>query len=92
MSVAARLSLLSLGVLLMIAAPIAAPLPGPAGIALFAAGLVLVLRASPRARIWFARAKRRWPRVGALLDRVMRRASDRRRRERARMLAEGASD
>jgi len=49
---------------------------------LFVAGLVLVLRNSAWARRRFVRIKRRWPRVGALSDRLMRRGSALRRRAR----------
>ena len=67
---------------LMVVAPITAPLPGPAATFLFVGGLLLVLRNSHRARTRFVRGKRRYPRVGALLDRLMRRGSAQRRRER----------
>jgi ABC-type uncharacterized transport system YnjBCD permease subunit len=81
-SPAARLAQLVTGVALMIVAPITAPLPGPAATFIFAGGLLLVLRNSHSARMRFARIKRRHPRLGALLDRVMRRSSALRRRER----------
>ena len=73
---------LALGLLLIVAAALAAPLPGPAGIFPFAGGLVLILRNSRRAQLRFARAKRRWPRVGGLVDRAMRRQSALRRHAR----------
>ena len=81
-----RIVQLVLGVLLIIGAGIIGPLPGPGGIFLFAGGLILILRNSRWARLKFARAKRRWPRVGNLLDRAMRRPSALRRhaRDRAR--------
>ena len=85
-----RVVQLTAGVLLVIAAPLASPLPGPGGILLFAGGLILILRNSARARVRFARDKRRWPRAGRLIDRTMRRGSALRRhardkdRERAR--------
>ena len=41
-----RIGQLVLGVLLILGAPILAPLPGPAGIFLFAGGMVLILRNS----------------------------------------------
>ncbi|HEX8485639.1 MAG TPA: hypothetical protein VF643_09660 [Sphingomonas sp.] len=81
-SPAARMTQLVAGMVLMIVAPVTAPLPGPAATFLFAGGLVLVLRNSHRARLRFARAKRRHPRIGALLDRAMRRSSALRRRRR----------
>ena len=63
----------------MLAAAAVSPLPGPGGIFFFAGGLVLILRNSAWARVRFARAKRRWPRLGHLLDRAMRRPSALRR-------------
>ncbi|MCP3733547.1 hypothetical protein M9979_01435 [Sphingomonas sp. RP10(2022)] len=73
---------LALGILLIVAAGIVGPLPGPGGIFLFAGGLVLVLRNSRWAQVRFARAKRRWPRIGGLVDRAMRRRSALRRHAR----------
>ena len=77
---ASRIAQLTLGIVLIIGAALVGPLPGPGGIFLFAGGLALILRNSRLARIKFARAKRRWPRIGALLDRTMRRRSALRRR------------
>jgi len=65
-----------------------APLPGPGGIFFFAGGLILILRNSRLARRKFVVAKRRWPRIGNLLDRTMRRGSALRRRARERRHAE----
>lgn len=70
------------GVLLVIAAAILGPLPGPGGTILFAGGLVLLLRNSKRTRRLFCRIKRRYPRIEALLDRALQRKSAARRRER----------
>ena len=81
-----RIAQLILGGLLILGAALAAPLPGPGGIFLFAGGLVLVLRNSRRAQVRFARAKRRWPRVGAVVDRTMRRPSALRRHTRDKRL------
>jgi hypothetical protein len=78
----ARLFQLALGVLLILTAGVVGPIPGPGGIFFFAAGLVLVLRNSARARSHFARAKRRWPRMGDTIDVAMRRQSALRRRAR----------
>jgi hypothetical protein len=75
----ARIAQLFAGGLLMLAAAAVSPLPGPGGIFFFAGGLVLILRNSAWARVRFARAKRRWPRLGHLLDRAMRRPSALRR-------------
>ena len=71
---------LALGVLLIVVSPIVGAIPGPGGVFVFAGGLVLVLRNSRWARRQFARAKRRWPRLGRLADRGLRRASAQRRR------------
>jgi hypothetical protein len=73
------------GGLLILATPLVALLPGPGGVFTFAAGLALLLRTSQVARKRFARAKRRFPKTGDLVDRGMRRTSARRRRERARL-------
>ena len=72
--------LLAAAALLIVAAPVVGLLPGPGGVFVFAAGLVLLLRNSPWARRRFAQAKRRWPRVGGIVDRVLQRGSARRRR------------
>jgi hypothetical protein len=77
-----RYGQLVLGILLIVLAPLAAPLPGPAGAVLFAGGMILVLRNSASARQRWARLKRRFPRIGAFLDRLMRRGSALRRHER----------
>ncbi|ODP39407.1 hypothetical protein [Sphingomonas turrisvirgatae] len=83
-----RVALLALGVLLFaVVAPLVSPLPGPGGTVVATAGLVLILRNSVWARHRFVRMKARWPRVGAFLDRVLVRASARRRRQRAKTLA-----
>ncbi len=82
-----RIPLLVTGATLLIAAPIAAPLPGPAGTLLAAAGIVLILRHSAWARHRFVRIKARWPRIGGLIDRILARASARRRRQRAKHVA-----
>ena len=84
---AIRFVQLLLGVLLILAAPLLAPVPGPAGIFLFAGGMVLVLRNSRWARRRWARLKRRWPRGGHLVDRIMRRRSALRRHARNRAVA-----
>ncbi len=79
-----RIAQLVLGGVLILAAPLLAPVPGPAGIFLLAGGLVLILRNSPAARLRFARAKRKWPRTGRMIDRAMRRESALRRLARER--------
>ena len=87
----ARLLQLAIGVLLILMAAIIGPLPGPGGIFFFAAGLILILRNSRRARALFARAKRRWPTLGNSVDLAMRRPSALRRRAR-RKEGDGARD
>jgi hypothetical protein len=77
-----RNMLLGLGFVLIVAAPIAGPIPGPGGILLFAAGLILVLRNSAWARKRFARLKKRYPKLGHYSDLALRRPSFRRRRAR----------
>ena len=73
---------LGAGGLLVIVTPVVALLPGPAGTATFAGGMVLILRNSNWARRRWARVKRRFPRVGGFLDRMMRRGSALRRHAR----------
>jgi hypothetical protein len=75
-----QILLLVLGAMLILATPVVAVLPGPAGIFTFAAGLALILRNSRRARRRFARTMRRYPRARALSDRALRRPSAKRRR------------
>lgn len=75
--------LFAIGVLLLLVAPLVGVLPGPGGIFLVAGGAALILRTSPWAKRGYVRAKRRWPRLGGLVDRALRRTSARRRRERS---------
>ena len=70
------------GILVILVSPIIGAIPGPGGIIVFAAGLVLVLQNAAWARRHFARAKRRWPRVGHYADLALRRRSAKRRRAR----------
>lgn len=76
--------LVGTGALLILLSPVVGIVPGPGGIFVFAAGLVLVLRGSARARRGWVVLKRRWPRLGAVADRTMRRRSALRRHARAR--------
>lgn len=85
-----RAAQLAMGVVLILCAGIVGPLPGPGGIFLFAGGLVLILRNSRMAQVRFARAKRRWPRIGGLVDRAMRRPSALRRHARDRQARQQA--
>ncbi|TPG21631.1 hypothetical protein EAH79_15135 [Sphingomonas koreensis] len=80
---ALRSALFALGVILLVLTPVVGPIPGPGGILFLAGGLTLVLQNSRWAKRVFARTKRRWPRLGALADRGLRRRSAKRRRERA---------
>ncbi|WP_286711525.1 MULTISPECIES: hypothetical protein [unclassified Sphingomonas] len=82
-----RTALFVAGVLVIAVSPLVGILPGPGGIFVFAAGLVLVLRTSAWAQRAFCRAKRRWPRFGHYADMALRRRSARRRR-----LREGAAE
>ncbi|QNO29067.1 hypothetical protein EEB18_009100 [Sphingopyxis sp. OPL5] len=77
-----RLALFLLGCLLMLLAPLLGPLPGPGFIILFPLGLALALQNSAWAKRIYVRFKRRHPRYAGWTDRIMRRASAARRRER----------
>ncbi|MDF7774694.1 hypothetical protein P1X14_05495 [Sphingomonas sp. AOB5] len=77
-----RNALLVLGLFLIALTPIVGPIPGPGGIVVFGAGLVLVLQNAGWARKLFARGKRRWPRAGHYCDLALRRPSFRRRQAR----------
>ncbi len=66
-----RMALIAAGVLTILLGIIIAPLPGPFGVPVMAVGLIIVLRNSYRAKRWFVRAVRRFPRL-APLRRVMR--------------------
>jgi hypothetical protein len=71
--------LFCLGVLLLMAAPLVSPLPGPGGLLLAAGGLTLVLRTSLWAKRRYVRFKRWQPRAGSWFDWGLRRGSARRR-------------
>jgi hypothetical protein len=71
--------LFALGVLLLMAAPLVSPLPGPGGLLLAAAGLTLVLRTSLWAKRRYVRFKRWQPKAGRWFDWGLRRGSARRR-------------
>ena len=70
-----------IGVLLIVAAPVVGIIPGPGGIMVFAAGLALVLKTSMWAKRRYVHFKRWKPKLGALSDWGLRRASARRRAE-----------
>ena len=87
-----RTLLFVIGVAVILVSPLIGAIPGPGGVFVFAAGLVLVLQNSEWARKVFARTKRRWPRFGHYADMALRRRSFRRRRDRARELALAAAE
>ena len=87
-----RMVLVIAGLLVIAASPLVGIIPGPGGVFVFAAGLVLVLQNSDIARRVFARTKRRWPRFGHYADMALRRRSFRRRREREREIALAAAE
>jgi hypothetical protein len=70
-----------LGWLLILLSPAVGILPGPGGVFVFAGGAALVLKTSLRAKRWYVRTKRRWPKLGDWVDWGLRRKSARRRRE-----------
>lgn len=77
-----RLALFVLGCLFMLLAPLLGPLPGPGFIILFPLGLALALQNSAWAKRIYVRFKRRHPRYAGWTDRLMRRTSAARKRER----------
>ena len=72
-------SMFAVGLVLMGIAPILGPIPGPGGLPVFIAGLVLVLKSSLWAKRHYVRFKQRRPRVGHWMDRALRRPSPRRK-------------
>jgi len=68
-----RLWWMALGWLLIALIPFIGPIPGPGGILLLAAGATLLIRNSTWAKRHYVRMKRRWPRLGRLTDKAMRR-------------------
>lgn len=74
-----RWAIFALGLVFMAAAPIVAPLPGPAGLLSFALGLGLVLQSSAWARRQYVIFKRRYPKSGHWVDWGLRRSSHKRR-------------
>ena len=71
------------GLLLIAVTPLVGPIPGPGGIIVFGAGLSLVLKYTGWAKRLYVRFKRRHPNKGRWADWSLRRASARRREERA---------
>lgn len=83
-----RTLLVGLGLLIMLLSPIVGVIPGPGGIFVFGAGLILVLQNSRDAQVHFVRIKRRWPQLGHYADMALRRRSARRRRERQKQMGQ----
>jgi hypothetical protein len=72
-------SMLFVGIVLIIAGFIIAPLPGPGGIFLIAPGAALVLKYSMWAKRHYVRIKRWQPKAGRWMDWALRRPSAQRR-------------
>ena len=68
-----RLGLVILGLLIILAGIIIAPLPGPFGLPIAVVGMMIVLRNSMWAKRRFVDAKRRWPNWVYPFRRLMRR-------------------
>jgi hypothetical protein len=68
-----RVALVALGVLLIVAGALIAPLPGPLGLPLTVVGLMLVLRNSFKARKQFVRFQHAHPKLIFPLRRLLRR-------------------
>jgi len=71
--------MLFVGVLLIIAGFIIAPLPGPGGVFLIAPGAALILKYSLWAKRQYVRVKRWQPKAGRWMDWALRRSSFQRR-------------
>ena len=76
-----EMMLFLVGVLLIIASPVAGIIPGPGGIFVFAAGLALVLRTSRWAKRRYVHFKRWQRKAGAWADWGLRRRRAKRRKE-----------
>jgi hypothetical protein len=85
-------SLFALGVLLVIAGFLVAPIPGPGGVFLIAPGLALILKTSMWAKRHYVKFKRWQPKAGRWADWALRRRSAKRREEIAKAEQTGASD
>jgi hypothetical protein len=68
-----RWAMIGLGLVLIVAGFLIAPLPGPLGVPLTVAGLMLVLRNSFRAKRQFIRFQRSHPKIVFPLRRLLRR-------------------
>ena len=72
-------SIFVVGVILMLASPLAGIIPGPGGIFVFAIGLAMVLKTSMWAKRRYVRFKYQQPKAGRWADWGLRRKSARRR-------------
>lgn len=70
-----------IGIILMAIAPVLGPIPGPGGLPIFVAGLVLVLKSSLWAKRHYVKFKRWQPKAGRWTDWALRRESAKRREE-----------
>jgi hypothetical protein len=61
-----------LGLLVVLAGIVIAPIPGPGGIPVITLGMVVILRHSRSAKRSFIRAQRRWPRALSPVRRLLR--------------------
>ncbi|HEX6660569.1 MAG TPA: PGPGW domain-containing protein [Sphingomicrobium sp.] len=74
-------TLFAVGVLLVIAGFLVAPIPGPGGVFLIAPGLALILKTSLWAKRHYVRFKRWQPKAGRWADWALRRRSAKRREQ-----------
>lgn len=89
----------ALGILLIVAGIIIAPIPGPGGVFLIAPGAALILKTSMWAKRRYVKMKRWQPKAGRWTDLALRRRSARRReairkeeRRRRRQIQKGHRD
>lgn len=68
-----RAALVALGVLIVLAGVLIAPLPGPGGLPVIVVGLMIILRNSFKARRQFVRFQHAHPRVMSPIRRLLRR-------------------
>ncbi len=85
-------TLFAVGVLLVIAGFLVAPIPGPGGVFLIAPGLALILKTSLWAKRHYVRFKRWQPKAGRWTDWALRRRSARRRAQLAKADQRGSGN
>jgi hypothetical protein len=83
--------LFAVGVLLIVAGFVIAPIPGPGGIFLIAPGIALILKTSMWAKRHYVKIKRWQPKAGHWMDWALRRPSHQRREAIRKAEGEGAS-